>query len=286
MKSAFYVAFIFSLLSTSLFPQNLQKARRFFDESKFQQAKTELEKIVDNNSKNHEAYFYLGKTYFALNIFDDASDAFEEAVDLNDKNADYHYWLGKAYGQDAVHSSIFTQTMLAPKIKNEFLRAVELDKNHVQARIGLIRFYRQAPGIMGGSNEKAYQNANILVKIDEKKGRTELAALYIADNKLKEAENEFKILEKKFEVDPEFYFLYNSYGYALLGAGRIDEAIVKFKKQVELAPDKANPYDSLGDAYLAAGKKNEAREQFKKAISIDPEFEASFNKLKQIDSGK
>lgn len=262
--------------------QDINYAKKLFDDKRYKEAKWELEEILKTNTKNQEAHFYLGKTLFYLRLFDEASEEFEEAISQNEKIADYHFWLAQAYGAKALNSNIFSQLTLAGKIKNEYIKALEIDDKHTLARVGLANYYLRAPGIMGGSIEKAYEQANILLKYDEMRGRYLLAQLYVKENKQTQAEEEYKILERKYGNQKDFYDFYNYYGYFLLKLGRKEEAIQKFKKQIELAPNNANSYDSLGDALVASGRKDEAIIQYKKALEIDNSFEASRGKLEKL----
>jgi tetratricopeptide (TPR) repeat protein len=65
----------------------------------------------------------------------------------------------------------------------------------------------------------------------------------------------------------------NNYGYQLLGAGKIDEAIEVFRKNVKDHPQSWNTYDSLGEAYGQKGDKKLAAENYRKAQNMtkDPE---------------
>ena len=275
------IYFIF-LCCSILADDNLKKAIELYELKKYHQAKSLLEKIIDQDEKNETAYFYLGRTYFELSDYDEAGDNFEEALDLNEKNAEYHYWLAWAYGFEARDANIFTKTFLSPKIKKHFEAAVKINPKHVDARIGLANYYIMAPGILGGDIKKAHEQANKIIEFDEKQGRFLLAGIYQKEKNFKKAENECKWLEEKYGNDPGFYNFYNIYGYILLEQKRFDEAIEKFKKQVNLAPDQANPHDSLGDAYRAAGKNNEAIEEYKKAIEMDPSNKYSKEKLNEL----
>jgi TolA-binding protein len=65
----------------------------------------------------------------------------------------------------------------------------------------------------------------------------------------------------------------NAYGYQLLGAGKTDEAIEMFKKNVKDHPASWNTYDSLGEGYDRKGDKKLAAENYRKALAMaqDPE---------------
>ncbi len=65
----------------------------------------------------------------------------------------------------------------------------------------------------------------------------------------------------------------NAYGYQLLGAGKTDEAIEMFRKNVKDHPASWNAYDSLGEAYEKKGDKKLAVENYRKAqgMTKDPE---------------
>jgi len=92
---------------------------------------------------------------------------------------------------------------------------------------------------------------------------------------------------REFKANPQRRFIntespMNQFGYSLLGAKRIDEAIEIFKLNVEFYPNSANVYDSLGDAYQAAGRKEEAIKAYEKALSIDPNYASSAENLRRL----
>ena len=283
MKTILSLIALFLFTSTIYVNGQLQKARKLLRDSKYEEAKLLLEEIIDNDEKNDSAYYLLGRTLMILKEYEDAADMFEEAVDLEDGNAGYHFALAQAYGADAMQSNVISQAFLAPKILSQYERTVELDPNHAAGRAGLANFYMMAPGIMGGDLDKAMQQGKFLLKLDEERGRLIMANVLIKMEKLDSADAQMNLLEQKFGPKPEYANFYNTYGYFLLGQKRIDEAILKFKKQVELAPKNANSYDSMGDAYKAAGKLKEAKAQYEKALKINPDFEASRKNLEEVN---
>ena len=60
----------------------------------------------------------------------------------------------------------------------------------------------------------------------------------------------------------------NSYGYQLLGTGKVDDAIATFRDNVSRHPDSWNTYDSLGEGLALKGAKAEAAENYKKALAM------------------
>lgn len=62
----------------------------------------------------------------------------------------------------------------------------------------------------------------------------------------------------------------NSLGYALINAGRFDDAIDLLAWNAERHPGHANPWDSLADAYVAAGDTAGALEAYRKVLEAIP----------------
>ena len=67
----------------------------------------------------------------------------------------------------------------------------------------------------------------------------------------------------------------NALGYQFLTAGKVDDALVLFRKNVELHPDSWNVWDSLGEGYMNKGDKKQAKENYTKAFNMAPENQHS-----------
>lgn len=269
------ILFVILFLNVQVYTQSdtgktLEVGINLFDQGNYAAAKHKFESVLDKNNRKAEAHYYLSKCLFNLGDLDDAIEHGEVAVELDDKNADYHFNLGVLYAEDASDASIFRAPFIAGNIKEQFRRTIELNPDHLEGRIGLTQFYIQAPSISGGDLDKALEQANIVLTMDEMQGRFLLSQIYINKEDVKNAEVQFKKLEEKFGNDPEYYYVYNSYGYFLLGQGKVDKAIEKFKKQVSLAPEEANPYDSLGEAYRVKGMLAESLKEYRRAYNISP----------------
>ena len=87
----------------------------------------------------------------------------------------HHLWLANSIGEQAQHTNKLKQPFMARRIKSEFDKAVELDPTSIDARHGLIQFYSQAPGVMGGSMDKAKEQAREIEKLNAMRGHFEMA---------------------------------------------------------------------------------------------------------------
>ncbi len=82
--------------------------------------------------------------------FDAALEKAQAQADSNQNSAEAYYWLGAANGRLAQTSSIFSKLGYAKAVRKAFERAAELDPKQIEARMGLIQFHLQAPGLAGG----------------------------------------------------------------------------------------------------------------------------------------
>src|SRR6267142_4573856 len=123
-----------------------------------------------NSAPNDAAsYNFLCRAYFAVSNWDRAISACEKAVTLAPNNSEYHLWLGRTYGEKADATSFFTAAGLARKVRTEFERAVALDPKNAIGRTDLAEFYLEAPGIVGGGQDKARVQAEALSKLNPAK---------------------------------------------------------------------------------------------------------------------
>jgi tetratricopeptide (TPR) repeat protein len=115
---------------------------------------------------NAEAYNLLCRAEFELSDWDSAITACEKAVGLSPNDGLYHLWLGRAYGEKADHVGFVKAAGLAGKVRTQFEQAVEFAPNSWEARTDLAEFYVEAPGLVGGSKDKARAQAELLGSIN------------------------------------------------------------------------------------------------------------------------
>ncbi|HYH05994.1 MAG TPA: tetratricopeptide repeat protein [Thermoanaerobaculia bacterium] len=135
------------------------------------------------SAQSHTELFAAGKAALEKNEDEKAAGLFEKAVAAQPNNAEYHYYLGSAYGEWAQSAGMLKKASLAKKVKASFERAVQLNPRHFEARFGLITFYLVAPGFMGGSEEKALEQAAEMKKLDPLMGHRAFARVYRSQKK-------------------------------------------------------------------------------------------------------
>jgi hypothetical protein len=101
-----------------------------------------------------------------------------------------HLWLANALGEEAQGANKLRQPFLVRRVKSEFERAVQLDPRSVAARRGLMDVYMIAPGVMGGSKDKAREQAVEIAKISPLQGRLAAASIAQREKNAEAAERE------------------------------------------------------------------------------------------------
>lgn len=142
-----------------------------------------------NDAASHNL---LCRAYFAEGNWDRAIAACEKAVSLQPNIGEYHLWLGRTYGEKADASNFFSAAGLAKKVRTEFERAVQLDPDNVSARTDLAEFYLEAPGIVGGGQDKARAQAEIVAKLNPAKAHWIQGRLAEKNKDLSAAELEYR----------------------------------------------------------------------------------------------
>jgi tetratricopeptide (TPR) repeat protein len=221
MKGLIKIHVLALLLVTDflLQPANAQQATTLagpktqFERGNYRDAKTSLMTVPDKSPDYPEAQYYLGRIAVEEKAYEESIQRFENAVHSRSGIAEYHNWLGVMYGLMAMHANPLRQAYLAPKIREEFEKAAALDPGNLQTQWGLLTYYVQAPGFLGGSWEKAFACANIISRHSIAGGCRARGVIYSAQKKTDQAEREFLEATRRDPHDAEnayalaqFYF--------------------------------------------------------------------------------
>jgi Tfp pilus assembly protein PilF len=275
---------------------------------KYDEARAEVLTLVKKNPSDDAALDCMGRLYMAENRSGDAVDWFEKAVKANDGNAQHHLYLGNALGSEAGKANKLRQPMLARRVKTEFERAVALDPNLIGAHEGLLQFYMQAPGFMGGSPEKAKEQASAIMRLNAMRGHFALANLAAHDKDLTTEESELKaavtsapdsatawfslgafyqnekrwpdafaLYDRMIKEQPAEMLAHFQYGRtAALSGENLERGERELRNWLASAASGApivtqsGAHMRIGMIYDRQGKKNEARSEYQTALSINP----------------
>lgn len=290
----------------------LMKAKKYAEAEKAANAKLSTDA---NNAGalqvKAELILVEGKT----DKLDDAAKYAEQCISAHQQLSECHETLGNVLGTKATAGSMFAAMSYAGKIRDAYLKAVELDPKNFSARSSLLQFYLLAPAIAGGGKSKAQNlvietakinsaagnllQANIDLK-DEKFANAETSALsaipgdieslsrlqrgvlfnigasYVQQKKFADAERMFGELQQRY---PDKYQGAFGMGRSLQEQGKHKEAYSWFEKAQTLESNAAIYY-RLAQCLQAMSDKPKAISYFEKALSYKP----SLNKKMRADA--
>ena len=168
----------------------------------------------------------------------------QKAIALAPTDALYQMLLGVAYGQYVHDVSIFSQLGIAYKVRDAFQQAVQLDPQDARARAGLAKYYILAPGIAGGSFQKANTQLAALDKIDPVQAAAVRATWEEHDKDYPQAEAWLRTAAKLDKTGDGDYWL----GTFLLQQNRCSDALATFEGGISKNPDNSSNYYGVGQA--------------------------------------
>ena len=88
--------------------------------------------------------------------------------------------------------------------------------------------------------------------------------------------------KKALEIDPNYAAGHNNLGNALLRIGKMDESLAHLQRALEIDPSYPEAHNNLGNTLLQMGRMDEAVAHYSKAVEIDPEYVEAHNNLGAI----
>jgi len=298
----------------------LADAQRDYNAGRYNRAVDALNAAVAKSPDDASLHCLLGESYYQLREFQRALTSLERAVQLNPKNSQYHDWLGKSYGRKAEESIFLSAMSWARKTHHEFEVAVGLDPMNFEAQRDLIRFEVNAPGVVGGGDDKAMKHIADLEKIDPIQGQLARGEFFSTKKRFPEADAVFAKLLESNSDRAGVYFEVSDYYRDRPNPEKMSEAIdkaehidpddrrLKFYKGALLVTQKRNPSEAemmlksyiatvpdnsdlpphaaarewLGKLYESQGRFSEATEQYRLSLSLDPHNKGVEEELKRV----
>ena len=160
------VVLVLLLLFASLTASFANSAKDKLAAGHIDEAIAELNGRLSSSPADAESSNLLCRAYFTLEEWDRAESSCRKAVSLDPANSLFHLWLGRVYGEKADRVNFISAASLAGKVRGEFERAVQLNPKDVDARLDLAEFYLAAPGIVGGGEQKAREQARSIATVN------------------------------------------------------------------------------------------------------------------------
>lgn len=214
-------------------------------------------------AQSFEELLRLGRAQTDSGKSTEAIKTLERAVKTNPQSAEAHYRLGNAVGSEAGRASVLRKPGLAKRLKAEFEKAVELDPTLVGPREGLIQFYLQAPGMMGGSVPKAREQAAEVARLNPLRGH--FAAAQVANNQkdLAGAEKAYRAAATEY---PDSLSAVTSWANFLSNSGRAEEAFAPLDRYLAKHPNDRVARWWVGRTAAITGKQLDRGEQLLRAL--------------------
>jgi tetratricopeptide (TPR) repeat protein len=175
------VFLVLLILMASLSASVADSAKDMLAAGRIDETIAELNGHLASAPADAESSNLLCRAYFMLDDWDRAESSCRKAVSLDPGNSRFHLWLGRVYGEKADRANFWSAPGLAGKTRSEFERAVQLNPKDVDARLDLAEFYLEAPGIVGGGEQKAREQAQSIATMDS--GREHWVYARIAEKK-------------------------------------------------------------------------------------------------------
>lgn len=286
------VAVVLLLLASSAFALGADDSPAFtqalelYRAKHYPDARTAFQVLTLDEPDNARVRYYLGRIAMKRNDTDDAILQFEKAVELDPENSGYHAELGGAYGSAAEKASLLSQMSFAKKCRASLERAVELDPANLDARQGLVDYYRQAPSFLGGGILKAYTQAEEIRQRDLERGTLILGQLYFVDRRYDDA---IALAQELIAAQPDNYIGHYSIGRIAAESGeQLETGEANLRRCLELTPGQGDPSHAavwwrLGNLAERRKDPGAARTAYEKSLQLDPHFKQAHHSLAKLN---
>jgi Flp pilus assembly protein TadD len=166
IRRIYYAFFLLPVLLLALPLAAADSAKDSLAAGRVDEAISALNGRVSSSPSDAESFNLLCRAYYTIEDWDRAEGACKKAVSLGPNVSRYHRWLGRVYGEKANRANFLAAASLAGKVRDEFQRAVDLDQADTNARIDLAEYFLEAPGVVGGGQDKARAQAKIIGTLD------------------------------------------------------------------------------------------------------------------------
>ena len=251
-RLCFVAAALISFITGNCVAQSSNRAVTAFEQHDFAEARPIFEAMVTTNAAaNLEAKVYLGRIALEEGRLDDGVQWLEQASASWETNASAFLWLGRAYGMQARAAGVPAGAGAARRAKAAFEKAISLDPDLIDAREGLVKFYREAPRLIGGGRKLA------LAEVEQIKKRDLYYGLLIQGDVLMDARKYLdaaRVWQEAIEKEPDRVEARYRLGNLFIETKQFPKAFEAFDKIQSMKADEKSVHYYVGKTSALSGQ--------------------------------
>ncbi len=256
---------------------DLAGAIRLYDAGQYSAARQAFERLATARPDDAEINFRLGRIAMWFGDGDRGRAYLEKAARAAPDDARIQDALGDAYGMAARRAALLGKVWWARRCAGAYHRAVELDPRNPDYHWSLLRYYEEAPGLVGGGRDKARVEAAKIRDLDPAEGRIAFAVLALDEKRYADAFREFDEVLRTHPDDYEALFQVGR--CAAVSGEQIERGIAALRRCLTLPPagrdppTPANIHYRLGNLLERKGDSAGARAEYAAMRRSDPDFQ-------------
>lgn len=242
-----------SLAHNRVIMMTLEEINELVAQSRFAEAKTELEALLETEANNFEIKKLLGLVNINLDLMTEAKENFEDVVKYNPEDATSWFYLGNCYDSiGELSASEFA-----------YLKVTELRPDYADAYKNLALLYMKQ-----GNFQKTVDYSQIGAELEPE----DHLFPYMIGTALmagKDFENAILFLKKSVELSGNNPQMINSLGTCYLTIGQHQKALEIYLEALASNPNDALTNYNTGSVYQILNQHEKACEYFEKANAIE-----------------
>ena len=228
----------------------LESARADFEAMRTVDAQRQFSQLLAQHPDDPGLLYYLGRLQLRQYHRRDAVELLRRAVALRPTNTRYQLDLCEAIGAYIDEQPFYKKLGLAQEIHQHLLVALANDPRSVAVHDGLMKFYIEAPAVIGGGVDKAQQEAEQIAALDASRGHVAFAVIATHQRRYADAERELRAAVQAAPDDPLPRY---ALGQAQVAQQHFDAALSTYSEILKRFPRETAAYYQIAAVAMTSG---------------------------------
>jgi len=271
----------------SVTPEQLESAKESLEKAIL--AYEVLGRLATPENSSHynallmESRARLGSLYVELRKEEEAVEVLQQVLDTDSENVDANYWIGIAYQKlgsfESATPYLRKAITLAPHrvvghyfALEQFKEVIDLLQDVLRTEPGNVDAnYWTGLAYQGlGDFQKTEFYLREAISLDpEHEAALNALGYFFAENDTNLDEAVY-LIKRALKKSPENAAYLDSLGWAYFKQGKLDKALQELKRAIHFRPENAEIQDHLGDAYMKMGLRKKAIAAWRRAVQLEP----------------